>query len=202
MVALAIRCVMGSPVFFRQPRLGRGANRFVLFKFRTMREAFGPNGRRLPDSERLTRLGRFLRKTSLDELPQFWNVLRGDMSLVGPRPLLPEYLPYFTESERRRFSVRPGITGWAQINGRNESGWDQRLGMDVWYVENWSNWLDVRILFRTVGAVLFGKGVIVDTASAIARLDDQRREAPPPTRPVPESGSAEREGEKVVDKAV
>ena len=174
LVALAIRLTMGRPVMFRQVRPGYRAKPFVLSKFRTMREAYGPDGTPRPDAERLTHLGRFLRKTSLDELPQLWNVLRGDLSLVGPRPLLTRYLPYFTERERLRQTVRPGITGWAQIRGRNAASWDQRLSDDVWYVENWSLLLDLKILLMTLKAALQGSGVVVDPRSTMLNLDEER----------------------------
>src|SRR5581483_5296564 len=142
LIALAIRMRLGSPVFYRQQRPGLHGQPFTLLKFRTMTDARGADGHLLPDAERLTRLGRFRRRTSLDELPELINVLRGGMSLVGPRPLLTEYLPYYTEREHLRHSVKPGITGWAQINGRNLARWDERLAMDVWYVEHCSLRLD------------------------------------------------------------
>lgn len=174
-IALLIRITMGSPVLFCQERAGKGKRLFRLRKFRSMNDARGPDGRLLPDSQRLTRLGRFLRQTSLDELPQLWNVLKGDMSLVGPRPLLLRYLPYYTDRECLRFSVLPGITGWAQIRGRNTLGWDQRLALDVWYVENWSLALDLRILLLTLGAVLTQKGMMVDVNSTGGLDLDQER---------------------------
>ena len=149
----AIWLTMGRPVLFRQVRIGFREHPFTLWKLRTMRDAAGPDGQPLPDDLRLTRVGRFLRATSLDELPELWNVLRGEMSLVGPRPLLPEYLPLYNERQRKRHLMRPGITGWAQVNGRNAVSWPERLEMDVWYVENWSLWLDLRILARTVWQV-------------------------------------------------
>jgi sugar transferase EpsL len=174
-IALLIRITMGSPILFSQERAGKGKRLFRLRKFRSMNDARGPDGRLLPDGQRLTRLGRFLRQTSLDELPQLWNVLKGDMSLVGPRPLLPRYLPYYTDRECLRFSVLPGITGWAQIRGRNTLGWDKRLGLDVWYVENWSLALDLRILLLTLGAVLTQKGIMVDVrATGGLDLDEER----------------------------
>ncbi|RKX61089.1 MAG: hypothetical protein DRP37_04455, partial [Thermodesulfobacteriota bacterium] len=134
-------------------------------------------GKDLPDNVRLTTLGRFLRKTSLDELPQLWNVFKGDISLVGPRPLLERYNPYFNERERLRFSVKPGITGWAQIHGRNEASWDKRLENDVWYVEHWSLGLDLKILVLTIKKVLSGKGVVVDAQSVMLDLDEERKES-------------------------
>ncbi len=173
-VALAIRLMIGGPVLFRQIRPGYRANPFTLYKFRTMREAYDDDGALRPDVERLTPLGRFLRKTSLDELPQLWNVLRGELSLVGPRPLLTRYLPYFTERERLRQTVRPGITGWAQVRGRNAASWDQRLSDDVWYVENWSLLLDLKILLMTLRAVVHRSGIVVDPRSTMLDLDEER----------------------------
>jgi sugar transferase EpsL len=157
-VAAAVLLLMGRPVFFRQVRPGFRARPFVLIKFRSMRDDRGPEGSVLPDEQRLTRLGRLLRRTSLDELPQLWNVLRGDLSLVGPRPLLPEYLPLYSEEQRRRHDVMPGITGLAQVNGRNQAGWDERLRLDVWYVDHWSLWLDLKILSRTIFLAIAGVG--------------------------------------------
>lgn len=148
--AAVVRVTMGSPVFFRQWRPGRGGNPFQVIKFRTMANAVDQQGRLLPDARRLTRLGRVLRSTSLDELPQLWNVLRGDLSLVGPRPLLMQYLPLYSAHQARRHDVQPGITGWAQVNGRNAISWDERFELDVWYVDHWSLWLDLRILVITV----------------------------------------------------
>jgi sugar transferase EpsL len=158
-LALAVRMRMGSPVLFRQTRTGFRGELFALFKFRTMTVATRPDGEPLPDSSRLTRLGRFLRRTSLDELPQLWNVFRGDMSLVGPRPLLPEYLPLYSDAQARRHEVKPGITGWAQVQGRNAITWDEKFRLDVWYVDQRSLWLDLRIVFLTVKKVLLGDGV-------------------------------------------
>jgi lipopolysaccharide/colanic/teichoic acid biosynthesis glycosyltransferase len=173
-VAVAVRWSMGSPVLFRQVRPGRHAVPFAMYKFRTMRDAHDENGNPLPDGERLTAVGRFLRKTSLDELPELINVLRGDMSLVGPRPLLMRYLPYYTPREQRRHDVRPGITGWAQVNGRNTARWAERLEMDVWYVEHQSLWLDLKVLARTAASLLGQKGVVVDPRSAMLNLDEER----------------------------
>jgi lipopolysaccharide/colanic/teichoic acid biosynthesis glycosyltransferase len=159
LIALAIRVDIGSPVLFRQVRPGYQGRPFTLVKFRTMRDAVDEHGTPLPDAERLTRLGRVLRSTSLDELPELWNVLRGDMSLVGPRPLLMEYLPLYTPDQRRRHDVKPGLTGWAQVNGRNASNWAERLEQDVWYVENRSVGLDARILLMTLRTVLRREGI-------------------------------------------
>ena len=159
LVAILIRFTMGRPVLFRQVRPGYCARPFALYKFRTMHQATGPDGRLLPDGDRLTRLGRFLRKTSLDELPQLWNVLRGELSLVGPRPLLTQYLPLYTPEQARRHQVRPGITGLAQVNGRNSLDWDEKFRLDVWYVDHWSHWLDFKILVVTVVKVFRREGV-------------------------------------------
>jgi len=158
-IGILIRIVMGSPVLFRQRRLGYLGRPFVLLKFRTMLEDLERNGAPLPDTDRLTPLGRWLRRTSLDELPQLWNVLRGDMNLVGPRPLLIEYLTLYSPFEARRHSVRPGLTGWAQVNGRNALTWQERFALDVWYVDHMSLGLDLKILWLTVLAVISRKGV-------------------------------------------
>ena len=158
-LAWLIRSKLGSPVFFRQVRPGLHGKPFEMIKFRTMTDARGPDGALLPDAQRLMPFGRFLRASSLDELPELWNVLRGDMSLVGPRPLLMEYLPLYTSEQARRHEVRPGITGWAQVNGRNAISWTDKFALDVWYVEHRSLWLDVQILWRTVRKVLVHDGV-------------------------------------------
>lgn len=156
---LVVRIKLGSPVFFRQVRPGVNGKPFEMFKFRTMRDAVDVAGNPLPDAERMTPFGQFLRSTSLDELPELWNVLKGDMSLVGPRPLLMEYLPLYNEEQYRRHEVRPGVTGWAQVNGRNAISWDDKFKLDVWYVDNRSFWLDVKILFLTVKKVLNRDGI-------------------------------------------
>ena len=158
-VALALRLRQGSPVLFRQQRPGRGGRPFELLKFRTMLDAVGPDGRPLPDDERLTAVGKLLRSTSLDELPQLWNVLRGDLSLVGPRPLLMQYLPRYSPEQARRHDVLPGITGWAQVNGRNAISWEQKFTLDVWYVDNWRLALDLRILLMTASKVVSRSGI-------------------------------------------
>lgn len=173
-VALLIRVRIGSPVLFRQVRPGRDERPFTLYKFRTMTDARDATDKPLPDGLRLTPLGRFLRRTSIDELPELINVLRGEMSLVGPRPLLVRYLPHFTETERARFTVPPGITGWAQIHGRNEASWDERLGRDVWYVQHRSLGLDLEILLRTLTKVFTSSGVVVDACSIMQNLDEER----------------------------
>ena len=158
-LALLIRHRMGSPVVFRQTRIGLNDHPFLFCKFRTMTDARDASGALLPDRGRMTPLGSFLRSTSLDELPQLWNVLRGDMSLVGPRPLLPQYLPRYTDFQRRRHETRPGITGWAQVNGRNLLSWEEKFSLDVWYVDHLSAGLDLKILLRTVLAVVLRKGI-------------------------------------------
>ena len=149
----------GPPLLFCQMRPGLGGRLFRLCKFRTMRDAHTPYGTLLPDEARITPLGRLLRRTSLDELPELLNVLKGEMSWVGPRPLLPQYLARYSDRQARRHEVLPGITGWAQVNGRNAISWEQKFELDVWYVENWSLWLDVRILLMTVGKVISGEGI-------------------------------------------
>lgn len=158
-IAALIRADLGTPVFFRHTRPGLGGKPFTLYKFRTMSNARNPNGDLLPDAQRLTKFGRVLRALSLDEIPQLWNVLRGEMSLVGPRPLLMEYLDRYTPEQARRHEVLPGITGWAQVNGRNAISWPQKFKYDVWYVDHWSMWLDIRILFLTVSKVLCRKDI-------------------------------------------
>ena len=158
-LGLSIRFGAGGPVLFRQARSGMDGTPFTLLKFRTMNDARGSEGRLLPDGDRLTRLGRFLRRTSLDELPTLINVLKGEMSLVGPRPLITDYIDRYSPQQLRRLAMRPGITGWNQINGRNALSWEQKLALDVWYVENWSFWLDIKILAVTAGKVISGHGV-------------------------------------------
>ncbi len=158
-IAILVRVRMGSPVLFRQVRPGLSGEPFELVKFRTMLDAVSRDGSPRPDAERLTPFGRWLRSTSLDELPALWNVLRGDMSLVGPRPLLMQYLPLYSARQARRHEVRPGITGWAQVNGRNALTWPQKFELDVWYVENRSFWLDLRILWMTLLVVLRRDGI-------------------------------------------
>ncbi len=153
-IALLVRVRLGKPVLFVQPRPGRDGRSFQLMKFRTMTDDRGTDGELLADEQRMTPFGRFLRSSSLDELPELWNVLRGDMSLVGPRPLLERYLPLYSPEQSRRHTVRPGITGWAQVNGRNRAGWEDRFAMDVWYVDHVTLWLDVRILLMTAVKVL------------------------------------------------
>lgn len=158
-VAIAIYIRMGSPIFFTQPRPGIDGSIFNFYKFRTMTNERDADGNLLPDEQRLTALGQFLRKTSLDELPQLWNVFKGDMSFVGPRPLLVAYLDRYTPEQARRHEVKPGITGWTQINGRNNLSWEEKFKFDLWYVDNWTLWLDLKILLFTVGKVLQQEGI-------------------------------------------
>lgn len=160
--ALVVRSILGSPAFFRQTRPGQHGKPFQMIKFRTMLDANDKHGNPLPDDQRLTRFGAFLRATSLDELPELWNVLKGDMSLVGPRPLLMEYLPLYSAEQMRRHDVRPGITGWAQVNGRNALRWDEKFRLDVWYVDHQSFWLDLKILLLTVKKVFVREGIAQD----------------------------------------
>lgn len=159
LVACLVRWNLGSPALFRQPRAGLGGRIFTLYKFRSMRDARDGQGRPLPDDQRLTAFGRKLRSWSLDELPQLWNIVRGDMSLIGPRPLLVDYLPRYSPRQARRHEVRPGITGWAQVHGRNEVSWPKRFELDVWYVDHCSLATDLRILGQTVVCVLSRRGV-------------------------------------------
>ena len=173
-VALLVRTKLGSPVIFHQERPGYRERIFTLCKFRTMTDARDEKGELLPDAERLTAFGSFLRSTSLDELPELWNIFRGDMSLIGPRPLLTGYLPYYTERERLRHTVRPGLTGLAQVSGRNFIAWDERLEKDVEYVEQLSFLLDLRILFQTIAVVLKKEDVAVETDSVEGFLWDER----------------------------
>lgn len=169
-IGVLLRWSVGSPVLFRQQRPGRGGVPFRLVKFRTMRDLADVHGHLLPDDARLTRLGQFLRATSLDELPELWNVLRGDMSLVGPRPLLMEYLPLYTPEQSRRHEVRPGITGLAQISGRNAITWDEKFALDVWYVDHGDFWLDLRILAVTIFRVLRREGISQEGYATVHRF--------------------------------
>ena len=161
-IAVAVRVAMGGPVLFRQMRPGAGSKPFMLLKFRTMRDAYDPQGCPLPDGQRITRLGKVLRTTSLDELPELWNVLKGDMSLVGPRPLLMQYLDRYTPQQARRHEVRPGITGWAQVNGRNAISWERTFELDVWYVDHASFRLDVKILLMSIAVVARHRGTCAE----------------------------------------
>ena len=158
-VALLIRRKLGSPIIFRQVRPGLAGKPFEMIKFRTMLNAVDARGELLPDSERMTPFGRFLRGTSLDELPELWNVLKGDMSLIGPRPLLMEYLPLYSQEQFRRHEVRPGVSGWAQVNGRNALSWDEKFKLDVWYVDNQSFIMDLKILLLTLKKVIARDGI-------------------------------------------
>lgn len=159
LLALLVRISLGSPILFRQQRPGHDAKPFYIYKFRTMLQTRDEHGELLPDRERMTRVGSFLRRFSLDELPQLFNVLRGELSLVGPRPLLMEYLPLYNADQARRHAVRPGITGWAQVNGRNAISWEDKFKLDVWYVDHWSFWLDMKIIWLTVKKVVRSEGI-------------------------------------------
>ena len=169
-VAVQIRRKLGSPVFFRQTRPGKDGRPFQMVKFRTMLDAVDKHGNPLSDDRRTTPFGNFLRSSSLDELPGLWNVLRGDMSLVGPRPLLMEYLPLYSKEQYRRHEVRPGVTGWAQVNGRNAISWEEKFKLDVWYVYNQSLWLDMKILVLTVKKVLVKDGISADGEVTMSRF--------------------------------
>lgn len=176
-VAWQIRKKLGSPVLFRQIRPGLHGQPFEMVKFRTMRNALDSQGNPLPDAERMTRFGNFLRSASLDELPELWNVLKGDMSLVGPRPLLMEYLPLYSAEQSRRHAVRPGVTGWAQVNGRNALSWSDKFRLDVWYVDHQSFWLDLKILFLTVKKVLVREGISAEGEVTMPRFTGTSNEA-------------------------
>jgi lipopolysaccharide/colanic/teichoic acid biosynthesis glycosyltransferase len=178
-LAWLIRSKLGSPVLFRQVRPGLNGRPFTMVKFRTMTDARGPDGALLPDAQRLTPFGRFLRASSLDELPELWNVLKGEMSLVGPRPLLMEYLPLYTPEQARRHEVRPGITGWAQVNGRNAISWEDKFKLDVWYVDNRSLWLDVKILWLTVKKVLVRDGISAAGEATMTKFTGSEQTALP-----------------------
>lgn len=173
-VGILVRWRIGSPILFRQVRTGLHERPFTLYKFRTMTSDVTAHGELKDDSERLLPVGRFLRSTSLDELPELFNVLIGDMSLVGPRPLLPKYLPYYRNVERARFEVRPGITGWAQIHGRNDASWDTRLANDAWYAQHVSAAVDLKILVATIGKVVRRAGVQENPRGAMLDLDQER----------------------------
>ena len=169
-LALLVWLKLGVPAFFRQTRPGLHGRPFQLIKFRTMRDAFDAQGNSLPDAERLTRFGRWLRATSLDELPELWNVLKGDMSLVGPRPLLMEYLPLYTAAQARRHEAKPGITGWAQVNGRNSLSWEEKFELDVWYVDHLSFLLDIKIILLTIKKVLLREGISAQGEATMPRF--------------------------------
>lgn len=176
LVAILVRCKLGSPIIFKQERPGKDGKIFKLYKFRTMTDEKDENGQLLPDNVRLTKFGKFLRSTSLDELPEAFNILKGDMSVIGPRPLLVEYLPYYTEKELRRHSVRPGLSGWAQVNGRNSVDWDHRLKYDVEYVDNISFAMDVKIVFMSVKNMIMRSDIAEDTNATEGNLAKIRGE--------------------------
>lgn len=203
-IAFLVRVNLGSPVLFRQARPGENGKLFEMVKFRTMRDAIGSDGRPLPDAERLTRFGKLLRATSLDELPELWNVVRGEMAMIGPRPLLPAYLTRYNARQARRHEMRPGITGWAQVNGRNTLDWETRFELDVQYVDHWDHLLDVKIGFMTLAKVFKRSGVSAEGHATMPEFmgtegQGPARSAPPPaeesdaapasapTPPVPES---------------
>lgn len=174
--AVLVKTKLGSPVLFKQERPGKDEKIFTLMKFRTMTDERDENGELLPDEVRLTKFGKFLRSTSIDELPELFNILKGDMSVIGPRPLLVQYLPYYTEEERHRHDVRPGLTGWAQVNGRNNVTWEEKFSWDLKYVDEFNLILDIKILFRTIFNVLKRNDVVVDSYEVEPNLDDVRRE--------------------------
>lgn len=174
LIALIIRLKLGSPVIYRQRRPGRRGEIFVIYKFRSMRDAVDGAGNPLPDADRLSGFGKLLRSTSLDELPELWNVLKGDMSLVGPRPLLVEYLPLYTQEQRRRHEVLPGLTGWAQVKGRNSLSWEEKFELDVWYVDNRSMWLDLKILAMTLWQVVRRSGISQEGEATMSRFTGER----------------------------
>lgn len=174
-IAILVRIKLGSPVIFNQPRPGLNEKIFTLYKFRTMTDERDENGELLPDEQRLTPFGKWLRSTSLDELPELWNILKGDMSFVGPRPLLVNYLPYYTSEERLRHSVRPGMTGLAQVNGRNTVQWEKRFALDLDYVRNASLWMDVKIVFKTIDAVLSRRDIGCRGVDAPEDFDEYRK---------------------------
>lgn len=172
LIGLMVAYKLGRPVLFKQIRPGLHEQPFYMIKFRTMTDERDSEGKLLPNEERMTAFGNFLRSTSLDELPEFFNVLKGEMSLVGPRPLLMDYLPYFTENQQQRHTVKPGITGWSQINGRNAIDWDEKLRLDVWYVENQGFFLDLKILVLTVAKVLKREGINYSENTPMPRFDE------------------------------
>ena len=178
-LALVVRRKLGSPVLFRQVRPGRHGRPFEMVKFRSMTTQFDAQGALLPDADRMTAFGTFLRASSLDELPELWNVLKGDMSIVGPRPLLMEYLPLYSPEQQRRHEVRPGITGWAQVNGRNSLAWDDKLALDVWYVDHRSLRLDFRVMALTIRKVLGRDGIAADGEVTMARFTGSHTEGQP-----------------------
>jgi len=174
-LAILIRLKLGSPVIFTQQRAGKEGKPFTIYKFRTMTNARDAKGKLLPNAQRKTKFGNILRSTSLDELPELWNVLKGNMSLVGPRPLLLDYLPYYNPEQNKRHDVLPGITGWAQINGRNSLNWDEKFALDVWYVKHQSLLLDIKILFKTVVKVFQQKNINHGKGQFMPRFDDYKK---------------------------
>ncbi|WP_182036224.1 sugar transferase [Vibrio diabolicus] len=175
LVAWKIRKNLGSPVLFRQTRPGLNGKPFEMVKFRTMKDAVDAQGNPLPDSERMTPFGDKLRNSSLDELPELWNVLKGEMSLVGPRPLLMQYLPLYDKEQARRHEVRPGVTGWAQINGRNAISWEDKFKLDVWYVDNRNLWLDIKVLFLTVKKVFIKEGISAEGEATMPYFEGKQK---------------------------
>ena len=175
-IGFYIRSKLGSPVLYRQVRPGKDGKPFEMVKFRTMRDTMAKDGNPLPDSERMTPFGAFLRSTSLDELPELWNVLKGDMSLVGPRPLLMEYLPLYSKEQYRRHEVRPGVTGWAQVNGRNVISWEDKFSLDVWYVDNRSFWFDLKIMYLTLKKVLVRDGICAEGQATVEYFKGNKKD--------------------------
>ncbi|MFZ5882004.1 MAG: sugar transferase [Chloroflexota bacterium] len=174
LVALLVRVKLGTPILFRQQRPGYRGRPFHILKFRTMSDRRAPDGSLLPDAERLGRFGRFLRSTSLDELPELFNILRGEMSLVGPRPLLMEYLPLYSAEQARRHHMPPGLTGWAQVHGRNALSWPDKFRLDVWYVDHWNFWLDIRIIFMTLVKVFQREGIAQEGQATMEKFRGDR----------------------------
>lgn len=173
-IALLVRLRLGRPIIFRQQRPGLNGRIFLMSKFRTMSDALDSDGQPLPDHERLSSFGRWLRTTSLDELPELWNILRGDMSIIGPRPLLVEYLPLYSPEQARRHEVRPGLTGWAQVNGRNAISWEEKFALDVWYVDRVSFWLDMKVLFYTVLIIVRRDGISAEGEATAGKFNGSR----------------------------
>lgn len=173
-IVLFVRYNLGTPIFFCQKRPGLHGKIFSIIKFRTLRDSRDAQGRLLPDEQRMTRLGKFLRATSLDELPQLWNVLKGQMSVVGPRPLLVEYLSFYSPEQKRRHDVKPGITGLAQVSGRNALAWDDKFKLDVWYVDNQSLWLDIKIIFLTIKKVILRKDITSEGSVTVEKFEGNK----------------------------
>ena len=175
LVAIPVRINFGQSVFFRQTRIGLDNKPFTLIKFRSMFDTRDEKGKLLSDDKRLSRFGNFLRSSSLDEIPSLFNVLKGELSLVGPRPLLPEYLPLYNDYQKRRHKVRPGVTGWAQVNGRNNISWEEKFNLDIWYVENQSLWLDMRILWITIKKVFIREGISADGFATMPKFTGKKK---------------------------